>query len=186
MHTTLGHQLVERLGTLGPVAADVVRHHHERLDGNGYPDGLAGDQISLFARMGTVCDVYDAITSDRPYKKAWEPTIALQQMRKWAPGSYDPVVFQAFVKSIGVFPNGSLVRLSSGRLAVVIDQNPANLAAPMVKVFYSTKSRQPVTRELIELGAAGCRERIEGIEDPARWGLKNLNELWMPVDLSKI
>ncbi|MEZ5649671.1 MAG: HD-GYP domain-containing protein [Burkholderiaceae bacterium] len=185
-HTSGGHELLARFDGVGPVALDVVRHHHERLDGKGYPDGLAGDQISLFARMGTVCDVYDAITSDRPYKKAWEPTFALAQMRKWTAGSYDLVVFQAFVKSIGVFPNGSLVRLNSGRLAVVVDQHPSNLMTPMVKVFFSTKSGQPVPRELVDLGASGCREKIEALEDPTRWNFRNLHELWIPVDLTKI
>lgn len=185
-HTTGGHEILRSTGSVGPVALDVALHHHERLDGKGYPEGLSDEQISVFARMGTICDVYDAVTSDRPYKKAWEPAVALHHMTKWAPGAYDATIFQAFVKSIGVFPNGSLVMLRSGRLAVVLDQHHANLLTPVVKVFFSSKSRQPLPHEIVDLSRRDCNDKIASREEPARWGFKDLTPLWMPVDMRRI
>lgn len=180
-HTTEGHRILIEAGNASEIVMDVARHHHERLDGKGYPDRLSGDAISLYARMGTVCDVYDAISSDRPYKKAWEPSVALQNMAKWAPGAYDPLVFQAFVRSLGVYPNGSLVSLTSGRIAVVVEQNEGHLLLPMVRSFYSTKSAMPIVPELIDLSARNCREKVTGRVDPAQWGFGDLKHLWMPT-----
>lgn len=156
---------------------DVCLHHHEKYDGNGYPKKLAGEQISLFARMAAVCDVYDAITSDRPYKKGWGPAESLQRMAQWD-GHFDPKVFQAFVRAVGIYPVGSLVRLSSGRLGVVIDQNEESLLKPKVKVFFSTKSKVPIEQVVINLAHAQCQETIIAREQADDWGFRNLDDLW--------
>ncbi|WP_246771647.1 HD-GYP domain-containing protein, partial [Pseudomonas syringae] len=120
-HPELG---VKILMDTQPVAAsviDVCLHHHEKVDGSGYPHGLKGDQISIFARMGAVCDVYDAVTSDRPYKKGWGVAHSIREMASWK-GHFDDMVFQSFVKTVGIYPIGTLVRLESGRLGVVVEQ----------------------------------------------------------------
>ena len=74
--------------------------------------------------MGAVCDVYDAITSNRPYKAGWDPAQSLKQMATWVNGHFDPKIFQAFVSSLGIYPTGSLVLLDNNKLAVVVDQSP--------------------------------------------------------------
>ena len=97
------------------IALDVCLHHHERIDGKGYPEKLNGEQMSLFAKMGAVCDVYDAITSNRPYKKGWTPSESIRKMASWKDGHFDEDVFNNFVKTIGIYPVGSLLKMNSGR-----------------------------------------------------------------------
>jgi len=177
-HPVEGHKMLLGGVNVDPVAIEVCLYHHEKMDGSGYPDGLKGDQISLWARMGAVCDVYDAITSDRPYKSGWDPAESLRKMAEWTKGHFDPKVFQAFVKAMGIYPVGSLVRLSSGRIGVVMEQTVKSLTVPRVKVFFSTKTDMRILPEIIDLSLSSCRDRIASREDPGRWHFSDLNELW--------
>lgn len=79
-HTVAGHEILRNVNGISEAALDVSLHHHEKIDGSGYPFNLRGGQISLFAKMGAVCDVYDAITSDRPYKPGWELGHSIKRM----------------------------------------------------------------------------------------------------------
>jgi len=176
-HPMRGYMMLKEGGAVPESALDVCLHHHEKMDGSGYPQGLKGEEISLLARMGAVCDVYDAITSTRPYKAAWDPAGSIQRMAQWT-GQFDPVVFKAFVKSVGIYPVGSLVRLDSGRLAVVIDLNPQNLAAPHVRVFYSTKSKLPIPVQQLDLSNPTVGDRVVGRESPQDWGFTHLDDIW--------
>ena len=161
---------------------DVCLHHHEKIDGSGYPHRLQGEQISLLAKMGAVCDVYDAVTSNRPYKQGWDPAESIRKMAEWK-GHFDEVVFQAFVKTVGIYPVGALVRLHSGRLAVVMEQNPKALLAPRVKVFFSAKSRLPLPQSIVDLSKITDQDRIVGRESVEDWGFERLDELWTGMDL---
>jgi HD-GYP domain-containing protein (c-di-GMP phosphodiesterase class II) len=179
-HPAEGHRMLVEARGVGPVPLDVCLHHHEKVNGTGYPKGLKGDEISLFAKMGAVCDVYDAITSNRPYKAGWDPAESLQKMAQWAKeGHFDERVFQGFVKSIGIYPVGSLVKLRSGRLAVVVDQGEDSLLQPVVKVFFSTKSNERIVPERLLLGTRSCKDEIVSRESPDDWQLGRLDELWM-------
>jgi hypothetical protein len=144
---------------------------------------LSDQEITIFAKMGAVCDVYDAITSNRPYKNGWDPAESLRKMAEWSKGHFDTVVFQAFVKSVGIYPIGSLVRLESGRIGVVVDQTERSLLTPKVKVFYSTKSNLRITPEVIDLSSAIARDKIIAREDPDKWNFADLNSLWGGVTL---
>jgi putative nucleotidyltransferase with HDIG domain len=177
-HPVEGHKLLLAMGNVDPVALDVCLNHHEKVDGSGYPKGLKDAEISLFAKMGAVCDVYDAITSNRPYKAGWDPAESLRKMAEWASGHFDQKVFQAFVKSLGIYPIGSLVRLASGRLGVVVEQSGKSLTMPLVKVFFSTKSSLRIPPEIIDLSAPTCSDKIAGREDPTKWKFPDLDELW--------
>ncbi len=178
-HPERGHELLGESGAAGNLAMDVCLHHHERPDGKGYPHRLTEGALSLPAKMGAVCDVYDAITSNRPYKNGWDPADSIAQMAEWAQkGQFDLTVFQAFAKSLGIYPVGSLVRLLSGRLGVVVDQSSKSLLTPRVKVFFSTRSQLHIPPELVDLSRAGCSDRIIGRESNDKWKFKQLDELW--------
>jgi HD-GYP domain-containing protein (c-di-GMP phosphodiesterase class II) len=182
-HPKRGHDLLLGGSATPAVALDVCLHHHERPDGKGYPFGLAGDALTLSARMGAVCDVYDAVSSNRPYKAAWDPADSISRMSVWAKdGQFDTMVFAAFVKSLGVYPVGSLVRMRSGRLAVVVEQSGGQLLRPWVKVFYSTKSQMPVPTELLDTGDARCTDQIAARESNETWKFPHLDELWAGRD----
>jgi len=176
-HPALGTEML-RVSKVPPQVLDACLHHHEKMDGSGYPHRLMGADIHLLARMAAVCDVYDAITSNRPYKNGRDPSDALRRMAEWTRGHFDSRVFQAFVRCMGIYPTGSLVRLASGHLAVVLEQSRDTLLAPRVNVFFSLESGLRIAPQVIDLARPGCDERIAGREDPARWGFKDLNLLW--------
>jgi putative nucleotidyltransferase with HDIG domain len=176
-HPQHGYELLLEGKGVSEVALDVTLHHHERPDGKGYPHGLSGDALTRVVRMGAVCDVYDAITSNRPYKSGWDPAESIARMASWA-GQFDNDIFQAFVRSLGIYPIGSLVRMRSGRLGVVVEQSEGSLVAPKVKLFFSTKSNMPITIELVDLSSAGCSDAIVARESNAQWKFPHLDELW--------
>ncbi|PKO58073.1 MAG: phosphodiesterase [Betaproteobacteria bacterium HGW-Betaproteobacteria-19] len=163
------------LGTPGisNIALDVAAQHHERFDGTGYPNKLKGDQISLYGQMGAIVDVYDAITSNRVYHKGMPPTEALRKLLEWSKFHFKPDMVQAFIRAIGIYPSGSLVRLESGRLAVVQEQHADKLMQPTVKVMFHTKGHY-LTPEVVDLRHS--QDRIAAHEsfevwkiDPAQW-----------------
>lgn len=176
-HPSAGFAMLKDADGVADVVLDVVRHHHEKMDGSGYPDKLPGDKISLYAKMGAVCDVYDAITSNRPYKNGWDPAESLHKMAEWSKGHFDEHIFQAFIKSIGIFPVGSLVRLQSGKIGVVIDQSES-LLAPIVKTFYSVKTKERIAPGIINLATTHNPDKIIATEDPAKWNFRDLTQLW--------
>jgi HD-GYP domain-containing protein (c-di-GMP phosphodiesterase class II) len=178
LHPVRGHEYLLQSVGIDEVALDVCLHHHEKVDGSGYPDKLAGDKISLFAKMGAVCDVYDAITSNRPYKEGWEPGVSLQRMAQWSKTHFDDVVFKAFVKSVGIYPIGSMVLMKSGRLGVVTDQSPKSLLTPIVKVFFSIRSKMRIPVEILDLSKPSAHDEIIKHDDPAAWGITDINDVW--------
>ncbi len=175
-HPVRGHEMLLESGVDNERVLDVARHHHERMDGKGYPDKLAAADISLIARMSAVCDVYDAVTSNRPYKAGWDPAESIAKMASWQ-GHFDPTILQTFVKTIGIYPVGSLVRMASGKLAVVVQQN-AKLTQPKIKVFFSTKSGLPLEPKLIDLSESHVQDKIVAREPPENWNFGYLNDLW--------
>ena len=166
-HPRQGWEILQNAVGVSEVAKDVCLHHHERVDGTGYPEKISGPALSLFARMGSICDVYDALTSDRCYKKGWEPGEAIRKMAEWRNGHFDEDVFHAFVKTVGIYPTNTVVKLKSGRLAVVLEQSQKNLLTPKVKVFYSLNAKTPLPPLLVDL--AKVPDAITGMEDSSKW-----------------
>ena len=182
-HPTEGYKMLMASQGVDAVSLDVVLHHHEKMDGSGYPERLNGEQISLHSKMAAVCDVYDAITSNRPYKSGWDPAESLRKMAEWTQGHFDPKIFQAFVKSMGIYPVGSLVRLTSGRIGVVTEQSKRSLTTPIIKVFFSTKSNMRIVPVMVDLSHPSAIERIQNREDPSKWNFPDLNKLWSELNI---
>lgn len=176
-HPQHGHDLLVQSKLANAAVLDVCLHHHEKIDGSGYPEGLKGDNISLLSRMGALCDVYDAITSNRPYKSGWDPADSIAKMLSWH-GHFDKKVLTAFVKTVGIYPTGSLVKLRSGRLAVVVEQNESAFTKPIVKVFFSTKSGTRIPIEKIDLSGPGEHEGIVGHEPRDKYDAAFIDALW--------
>ena len=145
LHPGLGHRMLLDLEDLDLRILDVCLHHHEKMDGTGYPDGLKGKEISRFARLAAVCDVYDAVTSIRSYKRAWSPHEALAQMLEWE-GHFDPAMLRAFIACLGIQPFGALVRLHSNRLGIVVREGESP-STPIVRSFFDVPDQQTLPVE---------------------------------------
>ncbi len=120
--------------TLGPLVTAVIRDHHERMDGSGYPRGAVGDEIHPFARIAAVADVYDAITSARPYKAAASARVGVQVIAGGDGTAFDPEVVETFRRVVFPFPVGTEVELSDGRVGVVSSVDPEQPELPVVRV----------------------------------------------------
>ena len=175
-HTTLGYEFLQMGGEIPEDVALVCLEHHERCDGSGYPNQLTGDNISLFGRMAAVCDVYDSMTSDRPHRPRIDPNAALGLMRAME-GELDDDILDHFIESVGVYPIGSVVRLSTGRLALVVDQNIGEYTTPRVWAFYDVNSRRIIKPEDLDLRL--CKGRVEIVcsDDAAEYGIEDFPAL---------
>ena len=169
-HPQRGYDLVVASPEAPAIAAEVVLHHHEKYDGSGYPHGLKGEQISLYARMGAICDVYDAITSDRPYKEGWAPADSIARMLEWQ-GHFDQRLLDVFIRSIGIYPVGSIVRLRSNRLGLVVAENKREPTRPKVSAFYAIPERALIRPELVSIGPSLREDSIIRPEHPEHWNL---------------
>jgi len=173
-HPEDGYNLLRQSPEVGQIALDITRHHHERRDGTGYPDKLAGDAISELAQMAAIVDVYDAITADRCYHKGMPAAAALRKMYEWSKFHFDPQLVQQFMRCVGIYPVGTLVLLESGRLGVVVEPHESNLLSPKVNVFFSTRTNVYIKPEMVDLARGlgfGGADKIVGHEDPVRWNV---------------
>ena len=128
-HPDIGYTMLAGAATLSPLVKDVVRHHHERWDGSGYPSGKVGPHTSQFARIAGVADVFDAISSARPYKAAAPVHVAYDFIAGGDGTLFDPEIVAMFRRTVAPYPPGLAVELSDGRRGIV-SECPANAAAP--------------------------------------------------------
>jgi putative nucleotidyltransferase with HDIG domain len=174
-HARRGYDLLVKAGDVPGLALDVCLHHHEKIDGTGYPDRLKGDEISLAARMGAICDIYDALTSIRPYKGASSPVAAIAMMKSW-PGHLDPDLLFTFMKSIGVFPIGMPVRLSSGQLAIVRGNGRRSSRARLT-IFYDLNTRSFLEPHDLHLMDGDATDLVVAEADPEALGITGWAEV---------
>ncbi len=170
MHPQYGKEILSKLDNVHPEMLEVVYDHHERMDGSGYPNGLKGHDISLGGRMVSILDVYDALTSDRPHQKASSPTEVLKYLFESSPEKFDLELLQKFIQSVGIYPVGSLVRLTSGFLAVVVESAGDNLLQPVVQLVYDLNKNRVIPHTRLDLSKdSGALHQIAGTESPDKW-----------------
>jgi HD-GYP domain-containing protein (c-di-GMP phosphodiesterase class II) len=180
-HVEEGLAVLEATSRLSETSVAVVLEHHERYNGCGYPYRMAGDEISLAGRMAAIVDTYDAMTSDRPYRAAMSPSHTLRQLYDDSGTQYDPALVAAFVKTVGIYPVGTLVLLESGHLAVVEQLHADNMLTPIVRVIYHAARQQYVTPVEVDLARkiGNHYGQIVHAETFERWGLSPLR--WQPA-----
>ncbi|MCM0613581.1 HD-GYP domain-containing protein [Marinobacter sediminum] len=166
LHARHSREILATTEGIGELTVITAAQHHERLDGSGYPEGLKGDDISVYGRMVAITDVYDAITADRVYHKGMTPTQGLKKLLEWSGDHLDPSLVKQFIRCIGLYPVGSLVLLESGRLGAVVEANELDQRLPVVRVMYHTKFRMPITVDTIDLSRPDTQDRILRSVDP--------------------
>jgi HD-GYP domain-containing protein (c-di-GMP phosphodiesterase class II) len=122
-HVGFSLEMLDRITGMPPYAREMVATHHERLNGNGYPDGLEGQQIPLCGRIAAIVDCYDAMISKRPYKRPLSPSQAICELYKWRNIDFHEDLVEQFIQCLGAYPTGTLVELNSGQVGIVLSQN---------------------------------------------------------------
>ena len=174
-HPEQGYKLLSKTPDISETALDVCRHHHEKVDGTGYPFSLNSNSISFAARLGAICDVFDALTSNRAYKQAWTPEQAISEMWGWN-GHFDSEILFNFMQALGIFSPGMLVRLNSNRLAIVLEQKPWRRGAHAL-IFYSVSESMFLKPKVVMIGKNYDCETVVSAEDPDDWGFSDWDGL---------
>ncbi len=154
------------------VMVDVAANHHERIDGTGYPRGLGADDLSVYSRMSSIVDVYDALTAERVYKKGMPSTQAFRILLEGAGNQFDAELVSQFIKCMSIYPPGTLVLLSNQRLAIVMQRNRKEPLKPLVKVFYHASRRHYEDVKLLDLSKPSLTTTIKQAVDPAEYDIE--------------
>ena len=164
LHVNHSIDIIKSIPGISKASLDVAAFHHEKLNGEGYPFGLAGQKISRYSRILSICDIYDALTANRCYKEGLTQLKSFSILRSLAQdGQLDLNLVHAFIKCMGVYPVGSLVKLNSNRLAIVEGYNKADPICPKVHSFYSLDKRDFEKSNQIDLSMVD-----DGIDESVR------------------
>lgn len=151
-HANHSIDIIKKTPGISKLALEVAALHHEKLDGNGYPFNVPGEKISKYGRMIAICDIFDALTATRVYKKGFSHNKAFAILRELGQKNHlDAKLVDHFIRCVGVFPVGTLVQLESKKLAVVKERNNANPINPKVHSFYSVKLNHFLNAQEIDL-----------------------------------
>jgi HD-GYP domain-containing protein (c-di-GMP phosphodiesterase class II) len=175
-HVNLSVEMIQDSGLMNQDVLDMAACHHERHDGGGYPDGLSGDDIPVFARLAAIVDCYDAITSHRSYARAIPPATAVKMLYEWRDAEFQGELVEEFIQTVGIYPAGSLVELSSGEVAVVMADYRTRRLRPKVKVLLGANKEPPGEVRVIDMqgqltAADGQPLEIAGSLEPEAFGI---------------
>jgi HD-GYP domain-containing protein (c-di-GMP phosphodiesterase class II) len=150
-HVSRGVEMIANSGLMNKDVLDMVSHHHERHDGSGYPGGLQGDNIPVFARIAAIVDCYDAITSHRSYARAIPPSAAIKKLYEWRDVEFQAELVEEFIQAVGIYPAGTLVELSSGEVAVVVAEYRTRRLRPKVMVLLDADKKPVLDLTIVDL-----------------------------------
>ena len=174
-HPLDGEAVLKLTRQLPDKVMEIVRSHHERFDGKGYPDGLAGDAVPLGAKIVGIVDTYDSLTSESPYRPASTAADALRVLRSEGADAYGKDMIQEFIRCLGIYPIGSLVECNNGALAVVVSSTLASRLKPVIMVVRDERGVETKPRMLLSLATMGddlvSRWGIKGNADPKKHNL---------------
>jgi len=172
-HPLYSEKILRGMGNVPEEAIAIAVQHHEKVDGTGYPYGLTGDQMHPFGSMAAVADIYDALTSARPYKPGLPPHVALRRVFDGRGKEFDTKVVDVFIKNLGIYPVGSFVRLNTGEMGLVMETNPLDSLKPKVGILFTRfgKRREtPFVADLYEASGGDARAILEA-DDPKRYDI---------------
>ena len=152
-------------------AYDIALHHHERFDGTGYPHNLKGGEISFGAQIAAICDVYDAMTSNRCYRKGLDSRDGLRKIYDWSGTHFNKELTFKFIRCIGVYPVGTYVKLENSLIGVVTESTE-NILQPIVRIFYDDQKKCPISVEDLNLFETGMS--IASYESSEKWDSYNI------------
>ncbi len=167
-HASMSRDLLTGVPGVSEMVMQIAGEHHEKMGGGGYPRGIVGAEISQIGRMTAIVDVYDALTSNRVYHKGKEPSEVLKKLLEWSGPHLDGDLVQQYIRTLGIYPVGSLVLLDGNRLAVVVEQGE-DLLRPLVRVIYDT--RRGMRLDPWDLHLSQSTEQIISYEDPINWAV---------------
>lgn len=150
-HTIWGYEIISGSYKIEESVSNMVIQHHEHWDGNGYPIGLKGNEIDLFSRIITICDIYDALTGDRVYRKRVLPHEAAEYIINTSGKITDPNLIKNFVKDIAVYPVGTNVILSTGEIGRVVGINKEMPLRPVIEIYSNVNSNIKVEGYYVNL-----------------------------------
>ena len=163
-HPMEGYNLLREQGDLAREVLDIVKHHHERRNGKGYPEQLDGDNINNMTRIVAIVDVYDAITSDRCYHDAITPYDALKNMYEWVNEDFDKEMIEQFIKCLGIYPIGCVVELNMGHVGIVVSASEKSKLRPILMLVQNSKREKFPTPKLINLAHPKWRSGAQKLE----------------------
>ncbi|GAE33233.1 HD-GYP domain-containing protein [Halalkalibacter akibai] len=151
-HAKAGYDMLRNAPNISLLSAHCAFQHHERIDGTGYPQGLKGNQIHYYAKLIAIADVFDAVTSNRIYRKPMLPHEGLELLYSGVENQFDQSLVEAFRKTIAVYPAGLKVKLSDGRVGIVVKQNKQLSTHPVVRIIeeHSRELANPYQLDLVE------------------------------------
>jgi putative nucleotidyltransferase with HDIG domain len=174
-HPQLGEKILSNIEGIDQSIIDVVYEHHERFDGQGYPNHLQGNQISEAAQFVSIASVYDALISENAYSEAIAPTAALRAIYEMQDKAFSAELVQLFIKAMGIFPIGSLVRLYNDLLAVVVESRIKSPLQPKVRIIYDIRKNLNLAPRDVDLSRnVDASFQIRHSETPDKWNINPL------------
>ena len=170
-HVKYTRAILEETQDIANASLLLAYQHHERMDGSGYPNGLKGEEISLYGKLSAIIDVYDAMTTDRCYRRRRQPTEVLKKLYEWSKYYFDSKLAQQFIRCVGIYPVGSLVNLESGYLAVVLSHSDKSLMQPLVRIVYNARKRSHVDIYDVDLATSDI-DRVINYASPDIWNIQ--------------